>query len=86
MNDKIDLRAVADILNVPIEYVDRLFIEGKIHCTGSGDQRLFDAGHVLKFKEQRDSERRQGLRELVRMTQEFGGYGDDECPSPPIQK
>lgn len=86
MNDKIDSRVVANILNVPIEYVDRLLIEGKIHCTGSGDQRLFDVAHVLKFKARRDNERREGLRELVKMTQEFGGYGDDECPSPPTQK
>jgi hypothetical protein len=30
--------------------------------------------NVLAFKEERDKDRRAGLRELSRLTQDFGGY------------
>jgi hypothetical protein len=33
---------------------------------------------VLAFKEIRDKERRCGLAELTRLTQEFGGYDKEE--------
>lgn len=32
---------------------------------------------VLEFKAQRDKDRRAGLRELSRMTQELGGYDSE---------
>lgn len=35
----------------------------------AGDETI-----VLAFKAKRDAERREGLRELTRMTEEFGGY------------
>jgi excisionase family DNA binding protein len=64
----------ADVLNVSPEYLLGLLDENRIPCTGSGDGRQLQMQDVVAFKDQRDRERRAGLRELSQLTQDFGGY------------
>lgn len=66
----------AATLNVSSEYLELLTANGKLSFHGTpGFYRLSD---VLTYKTQRDADRRESLKELARMTQEFGGYGDED--------
>lgn len=69
----------ADLLNVSRQYLVRLLEEGRIPFRRTGKHRRVRIDDLLAFKEQRDQERRAGLRELTRMTEELGGY-DAEVP------
>ena len=64
----------ADLLNVSRQYLVRLLDEGRIPFRKTGKHRRLRIEDVLTFKETRDKDRRAGLRELSRLTQEFGGY------------
>lgn len=64
----------ADLLNVSRQYLVRLLDEGRIQFRKTGKHRRLRVQDVLVFKEQRDKNRRAGLRELSQLTQEFGGY------------
>jgi excisionase family DNA binding protein len=64
----------ANILNVSRQYLVRLLDEGKIPFGKTGKHRRLRIEDVLAYKEQRDRDRRAGLRDLSRLTQEFGGY------------
>jgi excisionase family DNA binding protein len=71
---EITTQQAADLLNVSRQYLVRLLDEGRISFRKTGKHRRLRIEDVLAFKEQRDKDRRAGLRELSRMTQEFGGY------------
>jgi excisionase family DNA binding protein len=64
----------ADLLNVSRQYLVRLLEDEKIPYTKTGKHRRLRIEDVLAFKEARDQDRRRGLAELTRLTQEFGGY------------
>ncbi len=64
----------ADLLNVSRQYLVRLLEGKKIPFTKTGKHRRLRIEDVLAFKERRDGERRKGLAELTRLTEEFGGY------------
>jgi excisionase family DNA binding protein len=64
----------ADLLNISRQYLVRLLEEGRISHRKTGTHRRLRIEDVLAFKEDRDRSRRSALRELSRMTQEFGGY------------
>jgi excisionase family DNA binding protein len=71
------LHEVAVLLNVPNEYVERLLREGHLPVRGAGTEARVPIEDALAFKERRDRERRAGLRELSRLTQEFGAYDSE---------
>ena len=71
------LHEVADLLNVPKEYVERLLRDGHLPVRGAGTEARVPIEDALVFKEKRDRERREGLRELSQMTQDFGGYDSE---------
>ena len=56
------------------QYLVRLLEGGRIPFRKTGKHRRLRIGDVLAYKAQRDKDRRAGLRELSRLTQEFGGY------------
>ena len=64
----------ADLLNVSRQYLVRLLDEGRIPFRMTGKHRRVRIEDVLAFKDTRDRDRRAGLRQLSRMTEEFGGY------------
>lgn len=67
----------ADVLNVSRQYLVRLLDEKRIPSTKTGSHRRLRLEDVLSFKEKRDRNRRAGMRELSRLSQEFGGYDVD---------
>lgn len=71
---EVTTQQAADLLNVSRQYLVRLLDEGRIPYRKTGKHRRLRIEEVLSFKEQRDKDRRAGLRELSRLTEEFGGY------------
>ena len=68
----------ADMLNVSRQYLVRLLDDGRIPFRKTGKHRRIRVDDVVSFKETRDTDRRAGLRELSRMSQEFGGYDSED--------
>jgi len=71
------LPEVAALLNVPNEYVELLLRDGHLPVRGAGTDVRVPIEDALAFKEKRDRERRDGLRGLSQMTQDFGGYDSE---------
>lgn len=71
---EVTTQQAADLLNVSRQYLVRLLDEGRIPHRKTGKHRRLRVEDILAFKETRDRDRRAGLRQLSRMTQEFGGY------------
>jgi excisionase family DNA binding protein len=71
---EVTTQQAADLLNVSRQYLVRLLDEARIPFRKTGKHRRLRIEDVLAFKEQRDKDRRAGLRELSRLSQEFGGY------------
>jgi excisionase family DNA binding protein len=74
---EVTTQQAADLLNVSRQYLVRLLDEGRIPFRKTGKHRRVRIEDVLSFKETRDKDRRAGLRELSRMTEEFGGYDSE---------
>jgi excisionase family DNA binding protein len=66
-----------DSLNVSRQYLVRLLDDGRISFRKTGKHCRLRIEDGLSFKEERDKDRRAGLRELSQMTQEFGGYDSE---------
>lgn len=64
----------ADLLNVSRQYLVRLLDEGKIPFSRTGTHRRITFGDLMEFKRERDEQRRRGLAELSRLSQESGLY------------
>lgn len=71
---EITTQQAADLLNVSRQYLVRLLDEGRLPFRKTGKHRRLRIEDVLSFKKTRDKDRQAGLRELSRMTEEFGGY------------
>ena len=71
---EVTTQQAANLLNVSRQYLVRLLDEGRMPFRMTGKHRRLRIEDVLSFKEQRDKDRRAGLRELSRLTQDFGGY------------
>ena len=74
---EVTTQQAADLLNVSRQYLVRLLDEGRIPFRKTGKHRRVRIEDVLSFKQTRDRDRRAGLRELSRMTEEFGGYDSE---------
>lgn len=74
---EVTTQQAADLLNVSRQYLVRLLDEGRIPFRKTGKHRRVRIEDVLSFKETRDKDRRAGLRQLSRMTEEFGGYDSE---------
>jgi len=74
VSKEVTTQQAADLLNVSRQYLVRMLDEGRIPFRRTGKHRRLRVEDVLAFKEQRDRDRRAGLRQLSRLTQEFGGY------------
>ena len=74
LGKEVTTQQAADLLNVSRQYLVRLLENDRLPFRKVGKHRRLRIEDVLEFKERRDKDRRAGLRELSRMTQEFGGY------------
>ena len=74
---EVTTQQAADLLSVSRQYLVRLLDEGRIPFRKTGKHRRVRIEDVLSFKQTRDRDRRAGLRELSRMTEEFGGYDSE---------
>lgn len=74
---EVTTQQAADLLNVSRQYLVRILDEGRIPFRKTGKHRRLRIEDVLAFKTQRDRDRRAGLRELTRMTEELGGYDSE---------
>ena len=73
-DEEVTTQAAADLLNVSRQYLVRLLDADRMPFRKTGKHRRLRIEDVLEFKEKRDKDRRAGLRELSRVTQELGGY------------
>jgi hypothetical protein len=64
----------ADILNVPVQYLETLFVRGELPSSESSGGTRIPIGALLAYKSKRDAERLHNLNELVREEQEAGLY------------
>src|SRR5579859_3727207 len=64
----------ADLLTVSRPYLVRLLDRGDLPATHVGSHRRLRLDDVLTYKHARDGKRRDALRELTRMNQEYGLY------------
>jgi excisionase family DNA binding protein len=64
----------ADLLNVSRPYLYTLLEQGQIPYIKVGTHRRIQFEDLIKYKQQRDGQRRQALSELTLMSQELGGY------------
>ena len=76
VGQELTTQQAADMLNVSRQYLVRLLNDGRIPHTKTGKHRRVQIEDVLAFKERRDRERRSGLDELTRLSEEFGGYDE----------
>jgi excisionase family DNA binding protein len=65
----------ADLLNMSRPYLIRLLEAGKISFTKVGTHRRIRLDDLLRYRAQRDSERRRKLSEMTQMSQKLGLYG-----------
>jgi excisionase family DNA binding protein len=82
-DDMLSIETAALLLNVDPDYLVGLLDAGTLPSRGSGDARIVRRDDLLAFKATRDAQRREGLRQLTRLTEEFGGYdAERERPEP----
>ena len=65
----------ADLLNISRPYLIRLLEAGKISFARVGTHRRIRLDDLMRYRAQRDSERRRKLSEMTRMSQKLGLYG-----------
>jgi excisionase family DNA binding protein len=75
------IQQAADLLDVPASHVARLMEQGEIPYMQEGTRRRIRFEDLMTYKERRDAERRQGLAELTRLSQEMGLYDLDRHPN-----
>lgn len=68
----------ADLLNVSRQYLVRLLDDGQIPYTRTGKHRRLRIDDVMAYKQKRDKERNERFDELIRMSEEYGGYDEPE--------
>jgi excisionase family DNA binding protein len=74
---EVTTQQAADLLNVSRQYLVRLLDDGRIPYRKTGKHRRLRIEDVLTYKAQREKDQRAGLRELSRLTQEYGGYDSE---------
>jgi excisionase family DNA binding protein len=73
-DQELSTQQAADLLNVSRPYLIKLLKQGEIPHIMVGTHRRVRFGDVMKYKKQRDSERREGLKQLTQFLQAEGFY------------
>lgn len=74
MTDDLDLATAARKLNVGVDYLETLMASGRLRDVGVDGARRIRRDDLMSFKDTRDAERREGLRDLTSLTEDLGGY------------
>jgi len=75
-NREMTTQEAADFLNVSRPYLLKLLEQGKIDFIKVGSHRRVNLQDLLKYKEQRDMKRREGMQEMTQFMQEEGFYDE----------
>lgn len=78
-DDVLDLDEIAAVLNVGMSYAAQLLIDRRIPSQPFARCLFSD---VMAFKDNMHAERQEALAELVRLTEEYGGYDKEEGRKP----
>jgi hypothetical protein len=74
---ELSVHHAADLLDIQVEAMVGLLDAGEIPSLQRGLQRRIPLAALLDFRERRNAERRQGLRELTQLSQSMGLYEID---------
>jgi excisionase family DNA binding protein len=74
INKEVTTQEAADILNISRPYLVRMLEEGKIPYNTVGTHRRIPLNDLLDYKQQRDEERLEAIREIAQISQEAGMY------------
>ena len=67
----------AELIGVPLNYVERLVNEGELTLVDAGPTKLLSRDAVLDFRRAYKARQRESLEELARISQEMGLYDLD---------
>ncbi|WP_375515465.1 helix-turn-helix domain-containing protein [uncultured Nostoc sp.] len=67
----------AEYLNVSRPYLIKLLEQGDIHYIKVGSHRRVRFDDLMKYKQHRDTKRREGLKELTQFLQDEGFYDEE---------
>ena len=76
--DKVSIQEAADILNVSQPFLVKLLEQGKIPSIKVGSGQYIRFKDLMKYKQKRDMQRREGLKEITQFLQEEGFYEDEK--------
>lgn len=76
--EELTTQQAAYILNVSRPFLYTLLDEGKIPYTKVGTHRRIKEEDLFNYKLERDTQRRQALKDLIDYTQELGFYDKEE--------
>lgn len=74
INKEVTTQEAADILNVSRPYLIKMLAEEKLPYVTVGSHRRIPLPDLLEYKERRDEERLEAIREIAQMSQDLGMY------------